>query len=238
MVLSSISRRFGSRSSIAERCANQLRIVPMCAIALCVVTTPVALSSDTSGRIGDRYCGPRCAQFLLQWYGIDVPPLHDIGAQMQLDIVAPGTSLDDLRLFIDRHRIAAKAVRIPTGTMPRWPHPAILHIHSDDGDLLGHFVVLLPSSTAETSQIWVGVNGVQVGPARALRNRMSDVVLLTSDSPLPENIDAERYAPLRVDSVFVSPIARVIVCVGGVMSILLAFPAVRRRVTRQRDSPS
>lgn len=134
-------------------------------------------------RIADReeakVCGPRCVQFLLRYYGKEVPSLLELVREIQWPEIERGASLEDLRRSLEKRGIYTYAMRISDHASLKWEFPAVLHLQPAK-DVLGHFVVWLPESTENETQVWTGLYGVRTRHTAELASQMSGVVLLTA----------------------------------------------------------
>lgn len=152
------------------------------------------LPADTTASPGDFYCGPRCVRFLLEWYGLSSPELSEVIREMQPSHVEAGTSLADVGSALQRRGVHTRAIDVPGDSVLAWDSPVVVHLKPEEAGQLGHFAVWLPSSTEQTSDLWVGINGVVSGPTDVLRQSMTDVALLTSPTEIVDDAIATRSA--------------------------------------------
>ena len=133
----------------------------------------------------DVFCGPRCVDFVLQYYG-KTEIFSDLVREIQWPDVERGCSMDAMKTSLERRHVHTLALRRLPGTILNWNRPVIVHLHRNGDPTLGHYVVWLPSSTARTIRIWNGIHGLQEVPIDEFLSEMSGVVLLTSLTPVED----------------------------------------------------
>jgi Peptidase C39 family len=136
---------------------------------------------------GDRICGPRAVTYVLRHHGIRAPDLISVVKELQPMDLEQGTTLADLATALTRHGIVTRAVQIPPNAELRWPSPVLVHFPAAEPGANGHFAVWLPSSNTHRTDVYVGLAGVRSGPTRQFNEKLTNVVLLTSTSPIPES---------------------------------------------------
>lgn len=115
--------------------------------------------AESTSRVGDVVCGPRCVQFVLREHGIEAD-LIELVKEMQWPNIESGTTLDRVRAVLKERGVITDLVSIPKDSAYAAPSSAIIHIPDPKGDL-GHFAVLLPSNNSEEVTLWLGVAGVR-----------------------------------------------------------------------------
>ncbi|MEO2031569.1 MAG: cysteine peptidase family C39 domain-containing protein [Planctomycetaceae bacterium] len=133
----------------------------------------------------DVFCGPRCLEFVLEYYG-QKETFTDLVREIQWPDVERGCSMLALKTSLGRRDVYSVALRRSPGTILDWNMPAIVHLHRNGDSPLGHYVVWLPSSTSRTTRIWNGIHGLQEVPIDEFLSEMSGVVLLTSPAPVED----------------------------------------------------
>ncbi len=128
----------------------------------------------------DLICGPRCVGFLLEYYG-HPEPLESLVREIQSPRFEQGSSLTSIKDALSARGIHTAPIRISENAVLCSDYPAIIHLIDDGKEFApGHYVVWLPDSTESNCQIWGGLSGLQAGPWRSLRGKMSGFVLLTA----------------------------------------------------------
>lgn len=174
------------QSSLVRRRATVLFLI-CAAVGAGMLSAQQAARSDAvplRGDVADVVCGPRCARFLLQWYKKDDPGLVRLIREVQWPNLDEGASLASLDAALRLRGIHTCAIRVAPKAILKWPHPMIVHLADEASRTGGHYVVQLPSSTSDVVHAWVGLPGVQSGPAELLNSRRSGAVLLTSTEPI------------------------------------------------------
>ncbi len=161
--------------------------------ALLMSCVPGALADDAPV---DVNCGPRCVEFLTEYLGLPDEELSSVIAELEALDAEPGTTLQQLAEALQRRGLTVAAYQIPADSMIESDAPVVLHLNPLGGNSLGHFSVLLPTSTPPHSEVWVGVEGVQSGSPLELRKLMSGEVLVVS--PRPAQTDVRRLSPIRI----------------------------------------
>lgn len=139
----------------------------------------------------DRFCGPRCAQFVLRAFGQEVDLLTLVDEIQDRDW-GNGSSMQDIASCLNRRGIHTVAIRIDDSADIIWPHPVLVHL-SGTSNMLGHFVVQMPSTAIDRCAVWLGLSGVHVITHRQLANQRSGIVLLTA----PTAIGSDAVASIR-----------------------------------------
>ena len=156
-------------------------------------------------------CGPRCVEFVLDWYGrpVDVSDLID---ELQQGRPYQMVSLAALAEALEKRGLHAKAVTLGWGATLDWPHPVVRHSTRADG--AGHFTVLVPPRGDLPRLVWTG----DAGYKRALTDEdgaASGVLLLTS----PEPIRDVQLKPHRGPATLVIGVCSVVLIVAGTIGL-------------------
>ena len=160
-------------------------------------TTGPMVSPSSGDDTYDLLCGPRCVQFLLQYYDIEEPGLQEIVRETQWPRVEAGTSLGSLKRFVESRGLHTAAVRISDVSRLSWDYPVVVHWgEATSPGAVGHFVVWLPRSTTETMYFWNGLHGVQSLDVHQFARYASGVVLLSSVAPIVEPYDCMATVPI------------------------------------------
>src|SRR5262245_94188 len=86
----------------------------------------VIADTEGTGR-NDIVCGPRCLQYLLGYYGArSDSTLIDIIRDVQSLDEESGSSLLDLRDYLERHGIQARPLQISQECTLSWKYPSIV----------------------------------------------------------------------------------------------------------------
>ncbi len=170
--------------------ASRLLIVVWSILSVFVST---ALSADTPA---DVHCGPRCVDFLIEYLSLPDEDLRSVMTELDALDAEPGTTFPQLAHALERRGLIVVAYDIPVGSMIESDSPVILHLNPLGSNSLGHFSVLLPTSTPTHSDVWVGVEGVQSGSPLELRPQMSGSVLVVSTQPAHTGI--RQLSPFRM----------------------------------------
>jgi hypothetical protein len=136
---------------------------------------------------GDVICGPRCVEFILDYYGKTSVDLVDLVRETQGDEIDRGSTMATLKNALDARGVYTYAGEIPPGGHLRWPYPAIVHLRSEDPRGMGHYVVQL-ASEGGTAVVYSGLSGYQRGGENDLGARMWGHVLLTSPEPISDPV--------------------------------------------------
>jgi ABC-type bacteriocin/lantibiotic exporter with double-glycine peptidase domain len=136
----------------------------------------------------DLLCGPRCVQFLLQYYQRSpAATLVALTREIQWPDVEAGVSLERIAEALKARSIHTAALKLSSDATLKWNHPVVVHLAPRDQQALGHYVIWLPDSTEGICRVWSGTPGMQIGSWSELRAGMSGVVLLTSPEPITED---------------------------------------------------
>jgi len=127
-------------------------------------------------------CGPRCVQFVLEYYGKE-SDLIDLTVEMQWPDIEDGTSMAEIRKSLRTRGVYALAVRVGKADVQLSSDPVIVHLKGSSDDS-GHFLVWLPMSSQRFVSVWDGLRGYQQIPREDFERQMSGIVLLTSSSPI------------------------------------------------------
>lgn len=149
-------------------------------ILVAVISLPPQGSEDPAKRT-ETICGPRCIEWLLNYYRRPDEDLLDLVRDVQ---GAPhrDATFADLERALRKRGINCKLVRLRTYSLLVWGEPAIVHLNGK------HFAIAeCPNST--NARVWLGVPGTCELDPLDLRAQMSSTVLLTSATPVAEQVD-------------------------------------------------
>jgi ABC-type bacteriocin/lantibiotic exporter with double-glycine peptidase domain len=133
-------------------------------------------------RRSDMVCGSRCARYLLKYYGHDID-LIALVREIQWPDFEAGATMEAIDSALRARGINTYAMRLSHEARLKWPFPVLLHLEPENDR--GHFVVWLPSSSADVVSMWCGLDGISEGLEREWAQRRSGAVLLTA----PHQID-------------------------------------------------
>ncbi|MEI6541156.1 MAG: hypothetical protein WCO86_16770 [Planctomycetota bacterium] len=132
----------------------------------------------------DSICGPRCVAFVLSNYGKSrSDELYKTVKATQWPEMSKGAPLLSLQEYLLSRDVHAVGAKIPSGHRVVSQNPVLIHL-KPEGSGPGHYVVLLPESTADIAVLWTGRRKFERVPQRVLTERMSGIVLLTSLTPI------------------------------------------------------
>jgi hypothetical protein len=96
----------------------------------------------------DSVCGPRCVQYVLEWYGSpQAPSLLNLVEEMQWPSVERGSSLHDIQTALTKRGVYSMPVRCRELSSIVWKEPVVVFFEPLNRDRdLGHFAVLVPHS--------------------------------------------------------------------------------------------
>ncbi len=154
--------------------------------------------------IGDMFCGPRCVQYILDYYGRheDLLPLIE---EIQERNWSEGSSLRSVEMALNRRGIQTAAITVGRFAQVSWPRPVIIHL-AGTGNSLGHFVVDVTETPSSMARVWCGLTGVHSLSQAQLGKLRSGVILLTSEDRIVAPREAVRgiwRAPLVIALTFV-----------------------------------
>ena len=135
---------------------------------------------------GDVACGPRCLDFLIRYYKKPEIDLVDLIQEVQWPDFEAGAKLSERETALNHRGIFTKCVRINSSQRLRWPRPVLAHL-SEEG-IPGHYVIWLPSSDSKTTKLWAGLSGRKSGPTADFAQKLSGVVMLTSESRIEDDM--------------------------------------------------
>lgn len=131
-------------------------------------------------------CGPRCVKYLLDYYGRGSDcDLTTLIQELQWPHFERGASLSDVAQALSSRGVYTLAIDSNHAAYITWEFPAIIHLN---GESLGHFVVLLPSRDDNWVQIWSGLEGLQTVATHAIQGKATGAILLTSTSPIGNDV--------------------------------------------------
>lgn len=139
--------------------------------------------SGTENDIDMNYvvCGPRCVQYLLNYYGQEAD-LIDLVKEMQWPTIEAGSSMETIEKALNKRGIHTVGMTVAEDARLQWPHPVVVHMKVE-GNKTGHFLVW-PSPSTETNLFWCGLRGNQEISDSDFTKRFSGAILLTSPEPI------------------------------------------------------
>jgi len=143
---------------------------------LATFTTTIAVLAENhqtkeKDRVYDSICGPRCVQYILRHYGIQVE-LHDLIRECQWPDVEAGASLNALIQSLNSrgiHTLPLKARQVQIN----WDKPILAYVDNGE-DRLGHFVVLQDLNNGD-AKVWNAIENQT--------NRFA-IMVFTDDAPI------------------------------------------------------
>ncbi len=172
-------------------------------------------------------CGPRCVQFVLDYYGHEEGVI-EIVREIQWPHLSRGCSLADIEDALRKRGIHTQAIRLESRATLDWPHPVILHLSAGRNEM-GHFVVWLPCSTGGAADIWDGGLRIRQVAQRSLSEQRTGFALLTSPKPI-DNADC---AVESSDSAAKIVVWLAVLCAG--IPLLWALARSRMQVNSFRE---
>ncbi len=156
-----------------------------------------AQDSSSTDAPADVHCGPRAIIFLLEYLGLPHEELGSLITEMDDIDNESGATLSQLASAMKRRGLTVNAYELTVDSMIESDSPVVLHLKPLlSSNSLGHFSVLLPTSTPTHSDVWVGVEGVQSGSPAELRRLMSGAILVVSQKP--SQVSVRPLSPLRM----------------------------------------
>ncbi len=199
-------------------------------LSLLLLCVPSVLAADAPV---DVQCGPRSVKFLTEYLGLPVEDLTTLIAEFEALDQEPGVTLQQLARALERRGLTVTAYNIPADSMLESDAPVVTHLNPLGSNSLGHFSVLLPTSTPTHADVWVGVEGVQSGSPAELRQLMSGEVLVVSQ--LPARTAVRRLSPLRM--ALADHYHWLVLALPGLVLILLAVLLSRLRAVPGAIAP-
>ena len=199
------------------------------ALLLLCVSTVLAADAPV-----DVNCGPRCIAFLAEYLSLPDEELSSVITEFEALDQEPGVTLQQLARSLERRGLTVAAYNIPPDSMIESDAPVVLHLNPLGSNSLGHFSVLLPTSTPTKSDVWVGVEGVQSGSPLELRKLMSGEVLVVSQ--LPAQTAVRRLSPLRMT--LADHYHWLVLALPGLVLILIAVLLSRLRAVPGAIAPT
>jgi ABC-type bacteriocin/lantibiotic exporter with double-glycine peptidase domain len=166
---------------------------------------------------GDRVCGPRCVQFVLQRCGKPHVDLVDLVREIQWPDIEAGASLGALGRALEARGLHTAAIKLEPEALLHWPEPAIVHVRpaNSQGD---HFLVWLGSPGRHEVQVWDGLLGVRTDSLREHLATRTGPVLLVSRSSIADPASAARM-PWNTVPILLALVA-LLVCAGYFARVL------------------
>jgi len=127
-------------------------------LAIFYATFFCVASEQKSVKREDGYCGPRCVQFILNFYGHDVG-LIELIDRMSLEHEWRGTSVAELITLFQQYNVPTRAAKFSSVDDLSPALPVIVHLNATDSGH-GHFVVVLEIKAGSVC-VWDGLIGVQ-----------------------------------------------------------------------------
>ncbi len=175
-----------------------LNVVRAGALAVLCIGACVTARSDHTDDEMQSYnqviCGPRCAHFVLRYYGRE-EKLSSLVREMQWPDLSQGTSIRQIEDALDSRGIHTRSVQLHNVRRFQPTRPAIVHLHENDDrgdDNMGHFVVVLPESTSRHVAVWDGLSGTRFRPWDDFSREITGAVVLTDDVPIEDVKEAMR----------------------------------------------
>ncbi len=170
-------------------CANTTGRISCTVVLLLagVCSAPVA-AQDPAASTGEAICGPRCVEFVLNWYDRPVE-VSDLIWELQGGQSDRQVSASALDAALKKRGIHTQLVRISEWKSPTWSYPALLHMRNENGS--GHFVVWVPPSEGKPSLLWDNGAGFTKALTPSQSARLSGVAILTSREPFPDGPEIE-----------------------------------------------
>jgi ABC-type bacteriocin/lantibiotic exporter with double-glycine peptidase domain len=135
-------------------------------------------NSTLDGRY-DMICGPRCVQYLLQYYDRDSEDLIALVHEIQWPEIEAGASLESIETALRKRGVNTFAMQIGPEARLTWRFPVLLHL-AEEGRSQGHYVVWLPTSSSRTVDVWCGLRGIERRGERDVATHRSGAILLTA----------------------------------------------------------
>jgi ABC-type bacteriocin/lantibiotic exporter with double-glycine peptidase domain len=141
--------------------------------------------TDVSTDSPDIVCGPRCIQFILNWYGRKAD-LIELVRETQWPDLEAGSSLDRLQRCMKERGLYTAAIRFSPGREVSWPYPVLLY-ELEKSSTLGHYIVQVPGeSPRHENLIWAGLEGWRESSWNNVTRGSTGVALLTSPEPISD----------------------------------------------------
>lgn len=176
--------------------------------------------------LSSHICGPRCAQYVLKWFGVDAD-LSELIAEIQGASVDRSSNLGQVKAALVKHGLHVRAARTSPNDIATlaWSGPVIVHYAPTDRSA-GHFVVVHPDRSTSTKVcVWDGLSGAALIRASDFSASASGAVLLVAT----ETISSADVLPTRQS--FLSSPATVLPGVSALLTIfaILSLRRIRRR---------
>lgn len=199
-----------------------------------IVLTILMTSNAINGQIiprprsgSDMICGPRCVSYILDYYHKDQIQLVDLVREMQWPDIEKGATIKSIETSLNSRDVYTKAVKIDPSSRLQWPFPVIVHL--EEPPEMGHYVVWLPTSTADQEIIWAGLTGLLQGSAAAISEKRSGAVILTSPKPISDISHAARHRNDTIVTVIKGALALVVVSISTSLVFLTIHRYLRTR---------
>jgi len=201
-----------------------------CGVLFALVLGRLCAFSGQAAASESDFCGPRCVERILRWYGLPAEDLVDLIREIQGQGIEHTADIGKLEAALSRRGVYARAVRVPAPADLSWPYPAIVHLEPAEEGARAHFVLHLPESDESGPGF---VSGNSVVPQDVIRKRASGAVLVSSREPLG---DAES---LTLGRIGFSGVATALCLAAAMLAVLAAgvYLEVARRRSRARSSP-
>lgn len=182
-------------------------------------------AADDRTATGDFYCGPRCVQRILRYYGV-YRDIYDLASQGPSGLMPSGASMSDLSRWLTGAGVHCVPVRLAgAGTRP-WPCPVIIHtgpVAEGDAAFVGHWVAAIPLGSSGNYAVHYAVGDVRNENWSELIGHTSGNVLLTSSTAIDPTLTRDFLLPRPFRS---SIIAAYVFVLSGV--VVLATSAFNR----------
>ncbi len=175
-------------------------------------------ASTRLGNLNELVCGPRCVQFVLKHYGVEVG-LDSLVREMQWPDFANGSSVRQIQKALDSRGVYTRSIQLKNVGSFSAPRLLIMHLRGrqdNDNRAGGHFVVVLPESTSTEAVVWDGLFGTRRESWADFQEESTGIVILTDSKPI-EDIDAA----IGIRESHFAPIAIMLACALALTAIAL-----------------
>lgn len=182
-------------------------------------------AADEPATPGDFYCGPRCVQKVLRYYGIS-RDVYDLAPTASNGLVQSGASMPDLSRWLMGAGVHSVPVRLAGATARPWPGPVIAHIGAvaqDESQSIGHWVAAIPSGSGHDYTVFYGLGDVRNEGWSELIGHTSGYALLTSATAIDPGVARDFLLPRSFRPGMIA--ARFLVLLAAVVLAVAAFSA-------------
>jgi hypothetical protein len=192
------------------------------------VKKEVEYQEEDNKGFGDVICGPKCVNFLLEYYGKEQEDIIRLVREIQYPELQEGATLSKIIESLEKREIYTFAMKIKPSARLVWKYPVIVHLSPRSSEQIGHYVVWLPNSYDNNLWIWNGDEGIQNFQERIWSEERSGVILLTSPEPIKKPDKAVKWVGLPFYDVVCFTFAW-IVFLSGVGLVVKAFCLSKRQ---------